>query len=87
MAAAVQDQHLGLIIGERTADLATGETSIATFQLQNSKLVVGYPTAHRVRPAGENAPRFVLPDLLIDTPIIEGPEDPVLLQAFDLMTK
>ncbi len=87
MAAAVQDQHLGLILGERTSDLATGETAIETFELEKSKLVVGYPTAHMTRPAGEDAPRFVLPDLLIDTPVIEGPDDPVLQQAFDIVTK
>jgi hypothetical protein len=39
------------------------------------------------RLAGEDAPRFVLPDVLIDTPIVEGPDDPVLQQAFDIVTK
>ena len=87
LAAAVQDQHFGLILGERTSDLASGETAIQTFELEHSKLVVGYPTAHMIRVAGEEAPRFVLPDLLIDTPIIEGRDDPVLLQALDIVTK
>jgi hypothetical protein len=86
-AAAVQDQHFGLILGERTSDLATGDTAIRTFELENSNLVVGYPTSHIVRLAGDDAPRFVLPDILIETPVIEGPMDPVLLQAFDLVTK
>ncbi|HMA50608.1 MAG TPA: S41 family peptidase, partial [Magnetospirillaceae bacterium] len=86
LAAAVQDQHFGLILGERTSDLATGQAAIQTFELDNSHLVVGYPTSHMVRIAGEDAPRFVLPDLLIDTPVIEGPEDPVLRQALDLVT-
>ena len=87
MAAAVQDQHFGLILGERSSDLATGDTAIRTFELDNSHLVVGYPTSKMVRVAGEDTPRFVLPDVLIDTPVIEGPEDPVLQQAFDLVTR
>lgn len=87
MAAAVQDQHMGVILGERTSDLATGEAVIQTFELENSHLVVGYPTSRMVRPAGEEAPRWVLPDILIDTPVIEGQDDPVLLQALDIVTK
>ncbi|HMA49923.1 MAG TPA: S41 family peptidase [Magnetospirillaceae bacterium] len=87
VAAAVQDQHLALVIGEKTADLATNQTAIETFKLDNSGLVVGFPTQTVTRPAGETAPRSVLPDVLIDTPVIEDPGDPVLRQAFDLMTK
>lgn len=87
LAAAVQDQHLATVIGEKTADLATNETAIETFKLDNSGLVVGFPTATMVRPAGAKAPRGVLPDLPIDTPVIEDPDDPVLQQAFDLVTK
>ena len=87
MAAAVQDQRLGMVIGEKTADLATNEAAMETFKLDNSGLVVGFPTRTVTRPAGPTAPPNVLPDILIETPVIEGPEDPVLRQAFDLMTK
>jgi len=87
LAAAVQDQRLALVIGEKTADLATSQTAIETFKLEKSGLVVGFPTATMTRPAGDKAPRFVLPDMLIDTPVIEDPDDPVLHQAFDLVTK
>ncbi len=86
LAAAVQDQRFGLVIGEKTADLATNQISIETFKLEKSGLVVGFPTATMTRPAGDKAPRAVLPDMLIDTPVIEGPDDPVLRQVFDLMT-
>lgn len=87
VAAAVQDQHLATLIGEKTADLATNQTATETFKLEKSGLVVAYPTATMTRPAGDASPRSVIPDLLIDTPVIEDPDDPVLHQAFDRMTK
>ena len=87
LAAAVQDQRLATVIGEKTADLATNHTAIDIFKLEHSGLVVGFPTRTMTRPAGETAPRSVLPDILLDTPVIEDPDDPVLHQAFDLMTK
>ena len=85
LAAAVEDQRIALVIGEKTADFASTQTAIKTFTLENSKLVVGFPTATVKRPAGDRATHAVLPDIVIDTPVIEEPDDPVLGQAFDLV--
>jgi hypothetical protein len=85
LAAAAQDQRLALVIGEKTADMASNQTAIKTFKLEKSGLVVGFPTAAIKRPAGDKATRAVLPDIVIDTPVIEEPDDPVLKQAFDLV--
>ena len=56
-----------------------------TFTLPNTGLVVGFPKAFIVRPSGDLAPRGVVPDIAIETPVVEGVEDPVLARALELV--
>jgi C-terminal processing protease CtpA/Prc len=81
VAATVQDHGFGTIIGEETSDLATTYGAMETFTLPRTGLTVGFPKAHIVRPNGDLAARGVVPDLRIETPLWEGPEDPVLRHA------
>jgi hypothetical protein len=55
-----------------------------TFTLARSGLVVGLPKAYIVRPSGDLAPRGVVPDLAIETPIVEPVDDPVLQRALSI---
>jgi len=87
LAAAAQDQRLAIVIGEKTADLVTGAVTEERFTLAKSGLEVAFPIARVTRPAGESAPRSVFPDLLIETPVIETPVDPVLQDAIELVTE
>lgn len=81
VAALVQDHQLGTILGEETADLATTYGAMETFTLTRSRLVVGFPKAYIVRPSGDLAPRGVVPDIAIETPLVETVDDPVLQRA------
>lgn len=84
VAAQVQDGHFGTILGEETSDLATTFGAMETFKLPRTGLVVGFPKAFIVRPSGDLAPRGVVPDVAIETPIVEGVDDPVLAQALQI---
>jgi len=81
LAALNQDFRFATIIGEETADLASTYGAMEQFTLSRSGIVVGFPKAHIVRPSGDEASRGVVPDIAIETPLLEGPEDPVLLRA------
>lgn len=81
VAAIVQDNGFGRILGEPTADLATTYGAMETFVLPNSGIVVGFPKAHIIRPNGDERVQGVTPDDLISTPILEPADDPVLRQA------
>lgn len=81
VAALVQDYRFATVIGEETSDLATTYGAMETFSLAKSGLTVGFPKAQIVRPNGDLAPRGVVPDIAIATPLVEGPEDPVLEKA------
>lgn len=87
VAALVQDHKLGTILGEETADLATTYGAMETFTLAHSRLVVGFPKAYIVRPSGELTPRGVVPDIAIETPIIETVDDPVLQRALAIASQ
>ena len=56
-----------------------------TFTLPLTGLRVGYPKAHIVRPSGSLKARGVVPDVAIETPVFEGPDDPVLIRALELI--
>ena len=81
VAATVQDYRFGHILGEETSDLATTYGAMETFTLPATALQVGFPKAYIVRPNGSAEARGVVPDVPIETPLVEGPDDPVLARA------
>ena len=81
VAATVQDYRFGTVIGEETSDLATTYGAMESFTLKRTGIPVGFPKAFIVRPGGSLEPRGVVPDVAIETPIVEGADDPVLKQA------
>lgn len=85
VAAILQDYGFATLIGEETSDLATTYGAMETFALSRTGLAVGYPKALILRPNGSRAPRGVVPDIVIDTPIVESPEDPVLQRAMQII--
>ncbi|HMJ94039.1 MAG TPA: S41 family peptidase [Allosphingosinicella sp.] len=84
VAATVQDYRFGAIIGEETSDLATTYGAMETFTLKRTGIPVGFPKAYIIRPSGSLEARGVVPDVPIETPIVEGPEDPVLQRAREI---
>lgn len=85
LASLSQDFHFATIVGEETADLASTYGAMEQFTLSRSGIVVGFPKAHIVRPNGNEAARGVVPDLTIETPLLEGVEDPVLVRALAIV--
>lgn len=85
VAALIQDYELGMILGEKTTDVASSYGAMEQFTLPETGLVVGYPKAYLVRPNGDGRLLGVTPDQTIETPLVEGPEDPVLLEAIALI--
>lgn len=81
VAAIIQDYGFGQIIGEPTADLVTTYGAMETFTLPHTGLVVGYPKALIIRPNGDERVQGVTPDILIETPILQPADDPVLTEA------
>lgn len=84
-AALVQDHGFATVIGEETADLATTLGAMEDFTLDNTGIVVGFPKAKIVRASGDERRRGVVPDIAIETPLIETAEDPVLKQAIAII--
>lgn len=87
VAALVQDYGFGTIMGEETSDLASTYGAMETFILPRTGIVVGFPKAQIVRPNGDATTRGVVPDFAINTPIIEGADDPVLAQALRIVRR
>lgn len=85
VAALSQDYHFATIIGEKTADLASTYGAMEQFKLPRSGIVVSYPKAHIIRPSGDPAARGVVPDIAIETPLLEQNEDPVLQKAMTII--
>jgi len=80
-AAMVQDYGFGVIVGEKTSDMATTYGAMETFRLPNTGIVVGFPKAHIIRPSGELESDGVTPDLPIPSPIVPTATDTVLEEA------
>jgi C-terminal processing protease CtpA/Prc len=78
VAAMVQDYGFGVIVGEKTADMATTYGAMETFALPRTGIVVGFPKAHIVRPSGDPVPDGVTPDVPIRSPIAPTTRDVVL---------
>ncbi len=81
VAALVQDYGFGMVLGEPTTDLATTYGAMEQFTLSRTAIEVGYPKAYIIRPNGDQTIAGVTPDVEIETPLFQGPEDPVLQEA------
>ncbi|MEE4164242.1 MAG: S41 family peptidase [Woeseiaceae bacterium] len=81
VAATVQDYGFGIVVGEKTSDMATTYGAMETFRLPNTGIVVGFPKAHIVRPSGELQSDGVTPDLPIPSPIVPTASDTILEKA------
>lgn len=81
VAAIVQDYDFGTVLGEETNDLATTYGAMERFNLPHTGISVGYPKAFIVRPSGDDTVRGVVPDVTIETPLVETADDPVLRKA------
>jgi C-terminal processing protease CtpA/Prc len=84
-AALIQDYRFGTIIGEETSDLATTLGAMEAFRLPRTGIEIGFPKSLIIRPNGSLERRGVVPELAIETPMIEGADDRVLRRAFELV--
>jgi C-terminal processing protease CtpA/Prc len=80
VAAIVQDYEFGIVVGEKTADMATTYGSMETFKLPNTGIEVGFPKSHIIRPSGNRVPDGVTPQWAIRSPIVANQEDAVLVE-------
>lgn len=85
VAAIVQDYLFGTVVGEETADLATTLGAMESFTLPDTGILVGYPKARLVRPSGSPVRRGVVPDIILDIPVVQDSSDPVLQQVVKLI--
>lgn len=81
VAALSQDYGFATIVGEETSDLATTLGAMEHFTLPRTGIEVGFPKAHIIRVNGDTRPRGVVPDIAIDTPVVEPQADVVLQRA------
>lgn len=81
VAALSQDYGFATILGEETSDLATTLGAMEQFTLPRTGIEVGFPKALIVRVNGDMTPRGVVPDIAIETPIVEPQSDVVLQRA------
>ncbi len=79
VAALLQDYGFATVLGEETSDLPTSYGAMETFTLPETGLVVGYPKAYLIRPSGDETPRGVVPDVLIEAPVFSASD--VMLEA------
>jgi hypothetical protein len=87
VAALVQDYGFGVVLGEETSDVAAAFGAMEQFTLPASGIVVRFPKAYIVRPSGDPRVRGVRPDIPIQAPVVEGPDDPVLQAAVRIATR
>ena len=81
VAAQSQDYGFATIVGEETSDLATTLGAMEQFTLPRTGIEVGFPKALIVRVNGDMSPRGVVPDIAIETPVVEPQADVVLQRA------
>jgi hypothetical protein len=81
VAALSQDYDFATILGEETSDLATTLGAMEQFELPRTRIEVGFPKAHIIRVNGDERALGVVPDVAIETPIVEPPSDVVLQRA------
>lgn len=84
VAAIAQDYGFASVLGEETADLASTYGAGETFTLPRTGIPVSFPKARILRPSGDPAPRGVIPDVAIQTPLVAG-HDVVLARALEII--
>ncbi|MCE9523097.1 MAG: peptidase S41, partial [Alphaproteobacteria bacterium] len=84
IAALAQDYGFATVLGEETSDLATTYAAMEQFTLSRTGIDVGFPKAQIIRANGSRDARGVIPDIAIETPIVEGKDDPVLRRALEI---
>lgn len=87
VAAILQDYKFGVIIGEKTSDMATTYGSGETFRLSRTGINVTFPKSHIIRPSGVTQSDGVSPDILIQTHIAPTTEDIVLNEAVKILSR
>lgn len=87
VAALAQDYRFATIVGEETSDLGSTYGAMEQFALSRTGIVVNFPKAHIVRPDGNTEARGVVPDVAIETPIVEGVADTGLARALEIAAK
>jgi hypothetical protein len=81
VAALSQDYRFATIVGEETSDLATTYGAMEQFTLSRTGIEVGFPKAQIIRVNGDLSARGVVPDITIETPVVEPRSDVVLQRA------
>lgn len=84
VAALSQDYKFATILGEETSDLATTYGAMEQFALSRTGIDVNFPKALIIRANGDRAARGVIPDVVIETPIVQSKDDRVLMRALDV---
>ena len=82
-AALIQDYGFGVIMGERTVDMATTYGAMERFTLPHTGIVVAYPKALVVRPNGKESAHPLSPDIPLPSPRIRGVTDVMLDAAIE----
>jgi C-terminal processing protease CtpA/Prc len=85
VAATIQDNRFGLVMGEPTTDMATAYGAMEHFTLPVTGAVIGFPKARIVRPSGDLRSRGVTPDIPIAVPVIQTADDEVLKRAREIV--
>jgi hypothetical protein len=85
VAATIQDNRFGLVMGEPTTDMATAYGAMEHFTLPVTGAVIGFPKARIVRPSGDPRSRGVTPDIPIAAPVIQTAADEVLKRAREIV--
>ncbi len=81
----IQDYGMGLVVGEATTDMATMYGSMEHFYLPHSRLQIGYPKAHIIRPNGEERLHTLTPDIEISAPLFADDRDVMLERLVDMI--
>ena len=81
VAALCQDYRFATILGEETSDIATTYGAMEQFALSRTGIEVGFPKALIIRANGDRAARGVVPDIAIETPVVQLKADSVLAHA------
>ncbi|MEL6372091.1 MAG: S41 family peptidase [Pseudomonadota bacterium] len=85
VASIFQDYSWGVIVGEKTSDMATTYGAMEQFALPETGIIVGFPKAHIIRPNGNTQVDGVTPEIVIETPIVGSTDDVVLAKLVEII--